>query len=56
MEVTWSNILFKTQLMALFKLFQFIEISFIKMGSEQDMVPQMELHKSQAEVCKNLPK
>lgn len=54
MEVIWSNILFKTQLMALFKLPQFI--SFTKIGSKQDMVPQMELHKSQAEGCKYLPK
>lgn len=40
--------------MALFKLLQFV--SFTKMGSKQDVVPQMELHKSQAEVCKYLPK
>lgn len=28
MEVTWSKTLFKTQLVALFKLLQFIKISF----------------------------
>lgn len=55
MEVIWSNIPLKTQLMALFKLVQFINTSFTKMGSKQDMVPQMSLHKSQAEGCKYFP-
>lgn len=36
-------------------LLQFINISFTWWGSKQDMVPQMRLHKFQAEGCKHFP-